>query len=359
MDQRNPGPATADFPVSAVVIGALLWILAHAAASSHVSEPSCDPLSTPTVSGVERVEIATPASHWQDHGFVEMVPAIRLPTSQARDDMIRVYLRLPGDRKITAHGLGEQQRPTLVYPPGTEAARVESLRFKDPNGTWRETVVDVRGTRIREPGRQHYYALRPESGAPQAPLAGWSWPAADPVAQQQASCKLQALARQAGGPLGRPPMRGSELDELRTLNQCGSCHTINHRRELSIEHAPMPRRETDSAGFFTPLSVLNDHAPMAATRPLDTNICDRLVSVRCDGQSARLVQEAGWTWYRCPDDRVPVGHRDTRTGLQNKDAYTQAVCASRRYLHDHMEHTARRLFAGSFQACGITSPQAR
>jgi hypothetical protein len=218
-----------------------------------------------------------------------MVPALRLPSTHDATDIIRVYLRVPPGRSISARYIEAQGRNTLLFPP------------RDAGG----------------PGR--------------AP----------------------ALSSRVGTPIDKPPLSGDALRTLGRLNDCGHCHIPNHRREISIDAAPFPRRETDASGFYVPLAVLRSEVALAATRPLDPNAGDPYVDVKCGKELAHLVQEGDWIWYRCADGGVPVGCRDVRGALAAGDRYTAAFCASRRYLYDHMDEAARRAFAVSFRECGI------
>jgi hypothetical protein len=215
-------------------------------------------------------------------------------------------------------------------------------------------VVDVRGTLIDDGGGQRFHCLRPVSGEPDAPLLGWSWAAGDERARAEASRRVMDLAARAASPVGAPPLSGEALEALGRLNDCAHCHIPNHQSETSIMKAPFPRRATDASGFYVPLSVLHDEVPLAATRPLDLNVADPYVSVRCADGPARLVRDDdGWIWYRCPGEDVPVGRRDVGAGLAAGDPYTLRVCRARRYLYERMDAPAREVFAASFRACAI------
>jgi len=289
-------------------------------------------------------------------GYAEMVPSLRLPTTHDATDLIRVYLLVPPGRSISARYLENKGRYTLLFPAGTRADRVESLRYRDEGGEFGETPMDVRGTLIEAGGRQRFHCLRPESGEPLAPLLGWSWPANDAAAREEATRRITALASRVGTPIDGPPLSGDALRALGRLNDCAHCHVANHRREVSVDAAPFPRRETDASGFYVPLSVLHSEVALAATRPRDLNADDPWVDVRCGKEPARLIRDDDWIWCRCADGSVPVGRRDVRGALAAGDGYTARVCRSRRYLHEHMDRAARQAFAASFRECGIRSP---
>jgi hypothetical protein len=325
--------------------------LAAAGGTGHPAPP--DP-QTDGPSALHRLEIRDPASLWVRSGFAEMVPSIRLPTTHDHNDVIRVFLRVPADGRIRAVYLAEQGRHTLEFPPGTRSERVEYLRYRTEAGGTALTVVDVRGTLIEPDGRQRFHCLRPVNGAPDAPLLGWSWPGGDEGARAEATRRIMKLAARAATPVDGAPLSRRGLEALGRLNDCGRCHVPNHPRERSILKAPFPRRATDASGFYLPLSVLDEEVPLAATRPLDLNVHDLYVSVRCPSGAVRLVHdEEGWVWYRCPGDEVPTGRRDVRAGLAAGDAYTLEVCRARLYLYDHMDADARAAFAPAFRACAI------
>jgi hypothetical protein len=286
-----------------------------------------------------------------------MIPSLRLPTTHDATDIIRVYLRVPPGHSISARYLRSQGRYTLLFPTGTRADRVELLRYRNERGELGETPMDVRGTLIEANGSQRFHCLRPESGKPLAPLFGWSWPANDSAARQEALRRILDLGSRVGTPIDRPPLAGDALRALGRLNDCAHCHVANQRRATSIDAAPLPRRATDASGFYVPLSVLHSKGALAATRPLDPNAGDPYVDVRCGQETARLVRDGDWIWYRCADGSVPVGRREVRAALAAGDPYTAAICRSRRYLHDHMDSAARRAFASSFRECGIRSPE--
>jgi hypothetical protein len=303
-----------------------------------------------------RTEYIPEPDYWRRNGYAEMVPSLRLPTTHDATDIIRVYLFVPPEKSINARYIDEEGRYTILFPDGTRADRVESLRYRKYDGELGETPMDVRGTTIEADGGARYHCLRPESGKPRAPLLGWSWSSNDSRGRREATRRLMALASRVGTPIDEPPLSGEALRALGRLNDCAHCHLANHPRETSVHAAPFPRRETDASGFYSPLSVLQSEVALAATRPMDPNAGDPFVDVRCDSGPVRLVRDGHWIWYRCVDGSVPVGRRDVRSALEAGDHYTVRVCQSRRYLHDHMDAAARRAFAASFRECGIHSP---
>ena len=290
------------------------------------------------------VEIADPATHWTADGFAEMVPPIRLPTSTNGHDHITVWLRVPDGAGIRVEHDGD--RLTLVYPPGTVADRVEMREPADADDEHAWRVVDVRGTRLGD-GDEYFHTLQPISRGARS-LAGFEWVRSDPSAERAATDSLEGLWR--GGLLrdARPEWQSREVDRLRRLNRCEECHE-HERPERTRRTEGGPRRATDRAGFYVPFSVLRDDAPLEEHRPRDLNADDPFVVVSCGDQAASRVGEA----FRCADDDVPVGHFDLGRALAAGDRHAVAVCRSRRYLHDHMDHQARAAFASAFTSCGL------
>ena len=104
--------------------------------------------------GTRVLRIGAPEGHFAREGFVEMVSPIHLPTTAGRLLRTRVFLKLPPGGRVATDGT--PQAPTLRFPPGTEAERVDEWRGASG---WR--VVDVRGTRLDEGGRALFHAYRP------------------------------------------------------------------------------------------------------------------------------------------------------------------------------------------------------
>jgi hypothetical protein len=119
-------------------------------------------------SPLEPIAIADPAAHWPGGGFVEMVPAIRPPTSLAGDDRITTWLRIPDGGAIGVRRL-DDGRAVVRYPPGTIADRVElrePVSAPDDDHAWR--VIDVRGTARRRRPRA-FHCLQPTGAATRSP----------------------------------------------------------------------------------------------------------------------------------------------------------------------------------------------
>ncbi|MDT8386556.1 MAG: hypothetical protein RQ736_03530 [Thiogranum sp.] len=314
---------------------------------------------------VQERYIEDPRSFWTGQGFTSMLPSIRLPTTHNVDDLIHVWLRVPEGRSIDAEYLPGQSRWVLVFPPGTHSDRVEYFRIAGaPPDTealflpaaplerdnW--SVVDVRGTEIHADG-QSFHVLRPVSGAPQAPLRGWSWRRGNSQAQQLATERLLEFTATAARPGGRPPLDRSGRQQLARLNDCAHCHTRDKPRRLWLDQEVSMERATDAHGFFVPQAVLSDDCVVANHRPRDLNSEDPFVQVRCGDRPARLETRESVEVFVCPDQRVPIGYRDVGAGLAAGHDYTRQLCESRRWLYERMTDTARAAFTGAFAVCGI------
>jgi hypothetical protein len=320
-------------------------------------------------SGVEAVRthrITDPVGRWQRAGYAGMVPSIHLPTTHAADDLIHVWLRIPEGAAIDARWLPDERRWQLELPPGTAADRVEYYRIggRAPGAAalyfdsaaadaadW--TIADVRGTRVAPDGSQRFHVYRPVSGTDHADLAGWSWPRGDADLQARATQMLLEHCATTPRPTGKPPMGPAELDAMRRLNDCAGCHARGKPPLAFDRPGRSLERGTDNLGFYVPTAVLSDHCVVANHRPRDVNADDPFVTVRCGDAPAELKVEDGEEWYHCPGARVPTGHRDVRAALAAGHAYTERVCASRRWLYERMTARARRAFAKPLAACGL------
>jgi len=306
-------------------------------------------ISAPTAidADLRPVTIRDPRDHWEREGYIELVPAVRLPTTDEGEDRIRVLAKLPEDGRISVDWLAVQGRHTVHLPEGAAVDRVESWRYPDPSGDVRETVVDVRGLRMTHLGPR-YHVLRPASDAPQAPLLGWSWPASDTSAHAEATQRLEQFLRGRPHPVSRRALGEAEIGEVVANNACGSCHVGD--RPADPDRSGVPRRGTDADGGFALLMVLEREMPISTARPYDLNHRDPFVQLRCS-DGAQLVSFTPMP--SCPAGESPLAIRDVAAGLSAGDEYTLRLCASRKYLWDHMDGTAREAFAGAFRECGL------
>lgn len=280
-------------------------------------------------------------SFWKDSGFQEMVGPLHLPTDASQKDTIEVWLKLPDTGKVTAQLINDslEERYTLVYPPGTIADRVEYQKG-DPSG-----VGDVRGARIDENGatRFHVYETVPKTDF--SMLQGFEWPRVGDVADVVAGDALAWLFY--------PSAESKVRNQFRELNHCGKCHQ---------ENAPIPsttlgdfRYESDSRGFFQPLTVLSDEVTVRNHRPRDLNADDPFVTVYCENQPVKaLTNASGARWYECAKNIAPVGKLDIVAALKAKDTHAQALCQARRYFFEHMDDSARAAFGAAFRECQIS-----
>lgn len=281
-----------------------------------------------------------------------MVPSIRLPTTHSGDDLIRVWLRLPPGGKVDVRYLVGQSRYALTFPPGTRSDRVEYFLVHDQRGEPDWTAVDVRGTTVEADGSQRFHVLRPVSAEVHAPLAGWSWPRGDATAQKAVDARLKEMVQHVRRPQQRPPMDAEEAQSMVEFNQCAECHQPKRPRARFASERDL-ERGTDAVGFFVPQAVVQDRCVVANHRPRDLNSEDPFVAVTCSSGTAQLQRDDDYERYVCPGDDVPVGTRDVRAALHAGHEYTQRMCASRRYLYQHMTEGARAAFARAFEDCGI------
>lgn len=295
--------------------------------------------------GVTAKRIEVPQTHWRDHGFVKMVPPVRLPSDQRERDRIQVWLKV-GEGKITAREL-DDGRVLLSYPAGTVADRVESMG---------DVVIDVRGTTLERDDVELFHVYVAEGEAP-SPLVGWEWRRGDFDAEASATRALLAQLRKTrrtmrGEPVPSEQQHQASLLSYERNNNCGACHA--HERPL-VTSGDTVHRPTDSAGFFVPLSVLAPAVPLERHRPWDMNVDDPFLSLSCpSGGAPRLVTRGPARQFTCATFEVPMGSLDVPRALAAGDKRTEEMCESRRYLYEHMDSDARALFAPAFAACGVT-----
>lgn len=333
-----------------------LLTLALVVACSPSEPPTRVSAPTPIENDLRPVTIRQPEDHWEGDGFVELVPAVRLPTTDGREHRIRVFLRLPEGRRIRVDWVAEQGRDSgprgredksVRLPVGASIDRVESWRYHEPSGEARETVVDVRGLRMTSDGPR-YHVLRPASDAPNAPLLGWSWPAGDEAAHAEATGRLEHFLRGRPAPVMKRELHDDEIAGVVANNACGSCHMKD--LPADVDRTTAPPRASDGDGGFALLMVLSREMPISGARPLDLDHRDPFVQLTCRG-GARLASLAPMP--QCKGGESPVAARDVAAGLAVGDPYTQRVCESRRFLWDHMDTPAREAFADSFRDCGL------
>jgi hypothetical protein len=291
---------------------------------------------------LQEIRIAEPRDHFSREGYVQMVPPLLLPRRNERS-RVEVWLKLPTGRPIAKRIQGGT--PLLELPPGSRAARVESLAVGDDPETWAFSVADVRGTQFNADG-ELFFALRPENRRFDSALLGWSWRRSSSEEQARASEHLAELAASIVAP--HLPQR--EKAATRYKNACATCHQHGRRvNERPGEHG-VANRATDASGCYQIQNVLVSHLPLETYFPLETNLDSPFVSFDCGDQEA-LVD---WSERRvsCADGRIPWGRLDVRAALRGADEHARAVCASRKYLYDHLDEPGRRAFHDGFEECG-------
>lgn len=289
-----------------------------------------------------RAEIAQ--DHWKAHGFVELVPAVRLPTTHRDDGDIHVWVKLPDGAVIRS--ADTPSGPTLDFPAGTAADRVE--HFGDH-------VTDVRGTVLTKDGEQ-FHVFVPRTPEAHSKLVGWSWRRGDDDSQANVTHELVTFLKNAPLPSTGRAAQGESLMDVRLdryafNNQCARCHV--HEKPESANATDLVRRRTDRDGFFVPLSVLSDEGPLERHRERDLNLRDPFITLVCTSGKATIVEELGRRHARCPDGDTVRARLDVRAALAANDAHAHAVCNARRYLHAHMDEASRARFAAAFSVCGI------
>lgn len=294
--------------------------------------------------GSDRVtprRIDEPASHWLRSGYTELVPPVRLPTDREGRDHIAVWIKL-GDGPITS--LLNANGPTLRFPAGTIADRVESMG---------DAVIDVRGTTLTEAG-ELFHVYVPEATAPSA-LVGWEWLRGDDAAQAAATRELlrtldKTRRRIRGMPEPSDDAHARSLASYQKNNACAGCHA--HDKALTPT-GDVVHRPTDANGFFVPLSLFADAVPLERHRPWDANANDPFLTLSCSlsGGAPRLVEKAGLRHYVCQGSEVPLAVLDVPAALRAGDARAVGLCASRRFLGERMDATARALFRAKLEEC--------
>ncbi|HVY44381.1 MAG TPA: hypothetical protein VHB21_00825, partial [Minicystis sp.] len=277
---------------------------------------------------------------WIADGYIELVPALRLPSHVNGVDRIEVWLKVPEGAKISAKHLDAQKRWTLVYPKGTIADRLEM-----PDG---EHIADVRGTELGDGGAEYFHVYRPDGGK----MKGFIWKRDDDAQQTEATRVLLDHVQHDEHVAGR------EVELIKLNNACGPCHA-HEREEHTKQVRNQPNRATDAAGFFVPETVLRDRGVVERHRPREMNVGDKFVQFSCvaaDGTESKpkmVVHKDGMRWPICDDGTNPVGTLDVAAGLAAEDIHVVRLCKSRQHLYERMDATARDAFASAFKECKI------
>lgn len=309
----------------------------------------------PIPPGIEEIRINAPQSHWKNAGFAEMVPPILLPTDGRDRARIEDWLFIPAGAKIDVITHTHTGEPTLKYPEGTIADRVEWWLLGEAK---KPTVSDVRGGSIGAGGEQRFHVYRPEKSGAGVPLIGFEWAKADISAEAKAHETMGKKMWAGAGFIGKPKGedRKKAIEGFVERGKCAGCHTPHlppAARTSGIGRAAM--RPTDSAGYYGPWSVLKNSAPLEHYKKRDRNFDREWIEVTCpeNQKPMRKDLENGTRRWTCPEKKVPVATFKLSQALAAGDPHAKRVCESRRYLFDRMTPKAQKAFRGAFSECGI------
>jgi hypothetical protein len=300
----------------------------------------------------QRITMTDPLGFWSDEGYSVLVPAVRMSIPPGGRAGTAIFFKLPHEQSISSAEHPSDVVPSsFVFPPGTSADRVAYLVLEDEAGNPHISVLDVRGTRIDEEGKQWFRVLRPGGSALDAPMIGYEWPRDDANARDEATYRLLEELRERPQPISDSPPSPQALARLALLNHCEICHLPNKPPSGPDSH--LPAWPTDGSGFYVPLAVLMDYAPLSTQPGLhDPNAEDPYIETSCGAVPATAAGEPNNRWFMCPDEaRLPMGRRDVRRGMAESDAYTMLVCGSRAFLLDRMESTGRIAFTPILEEC--------
>ncbi|MEZ4340430.1 MAG: hypothetical protein R3B82_27740 [Sandaracinaceae bacterium] len=279
--------------------------------------------------------------HWAREGFTELTPSLPAPTRRDGSSRIEVWVRIPEGAVVE---LDEHGAPRL--PVGAIADRVERIRV---GGRW--VVGDVRGAVVEANGARRLRLLRPEHPGPGARLVGYAWPEARRDLGRAAHASLASLVRAGGGLAERARDREAVASLLESRSGCVSCHARGQRARTHTSEG-IPFRPTDALGFYTPLAVMRDDAPLERYRPRDLAHATPHVTVGCpEGPPRRVEDDRGGVYFRCDDAALPTGRYDLSAALEAGDARARRVCASREHLYERMSPRAQRAWASAITPC--------
>jgi hypothetical protein len=264
--------------------------------------------------------------------------ALRLPSDSDLSDTIEVWLKLPEDGAVSVQWVSEAgaKRPSLVFPPGTVADRVEYFRGS-------EGVYDVRGARIDAAGASVFHVLEVPRGGDPEWLRGYEWARADDAADMLAADQLIGLLYKGASQ--------SEMDSFRSSNHCSACHEMNLPRPVQMTQRL--RHRSDARGFFQPTAVIESAMTVRLNRAWDTNFEDPFISVWCGPSPALAWLQGDQRGYRCANGTVPLGRLDFQAALGAGDEHALQVCEARAYLHQHLDAGARAAYAAPLAECGL------
>jgi hypothetical protein len=292
---------------------------------------------------LRELHVAESRGHFLREGFVEMVPPLRLPRRKPQQ-LAEVWLKLPSGAKLQTSLV--EGRPLLRLPAGTEAARVEKQQAGQADERdWR--VADVRGTRFGSADAETFFVLRPVDTSAEPALSGWEWQRGLAREQREATRLLADLAASIV-----PRQRAeSERRSIERTNDCAGCH-VHARLEnhLPSEHG-VANRGADASGCYQIQSVLLSQLPLETYFPLEQNLGDPFIHFGCR-EGAELLRTPD-ARPRCADGSVPWGRFDVRAALAASSERAERLCASRRYLAEHLDQTGLAVFREGLDECGI------
>lgn len=311
---------------------------ALSAAALLVSTASCGGDGPPP--GVEDLLIETPTGWHEREGFVRLTPPVHLPSSSPEVDQVEIWVKVPQGATIEVHEDG-RGRPTLEFPPGTIADRVEFAGLGE-----RRTIVDIRGTTIDDDGSQTFHVYRPTSPDPGVPLFGLRWAREDGVAHGAATERLVAKVGALPPVVNMAAARRERiLEGVRAKNGCAGCHSLGRPQNTRPREHGIVNRGTDRSGFFTPHTVLWDEAPLESYGRHDRSWSDPAVEVRC-ADDARSGEGR-----ECSDGSIPRGRLRWDAPEPAAKAHLEVVCESRAWLVAHLTDEGRARLASSMASC--------
>jgi hypothetical protein len=284
--------------------------------------------------------IEDPERHFGNHGFVEMVPPVALPTHADESNRVEVWLKVGTSDAITVED--RDGRPLLHFPDGTDVARVESLRREGDSFR----VADVRGTRLLAGGDELFYVYRPDPWRP-GRLAGHAWRRGDGAEEALAREQLFRIVSRATPRTDRK----AALERFALNNQCARCHAYGRLDNQTPFELGEVNRGTDASGFVLPQTVLRSDAPLESYQAKNPSLDSPFVTARC-GEEPAVVRGSPKA-ASCPNGHVPRAYFDVQRALAAGDNRARRVCESRLYLFSRMVSGARDRFVQAWRECDL------
>jgi hypothetical protein len=285
------------------------------------------------------IKMPNQADFWKKSGFQKIVGPLHLPTNTSQTTLIQVWLKVPQNGKISVEKINDSRnfRYTLIYPPGTVADRVEFMTGSNSN----LIIRDVRGARIDEKGNTvfHVYRLVPKFSTDW--LIGYEWLRKDDLIDVRAGEALVKIFHL---------QKNKEMkNHFIRRNHCSNCHRENSPIPLNTLHPY--RHESDSRGFFQPISVFKNETSVRNHRVYDLNADDPFISVWCGEKLTHAKVQGKNRWYECQGNQTPMGRLDLARALKAGNKHAIQLCNARTYLYYHMDKAARDAVSSSFREC--------